>query len=124
VSIGFDFNLGSGPVHVEMGDFMRKQPGIASSPNGTLTVLSVSLIEEDHRCIQEIIGHSNWNLLKADRVPSALAFLQQQQISVVLCEYDLEPEAWIDILDNTTHQSNPPCLIVTSRLADDFGLKL
>ena len=98
---------------------MRKQPGIASSPTRTLTVLSVSPIEEDHRCLQEIIGHSNWILLKANCVPPALAFLQQKQISVVLCERDLGSEAWIDILDNTTHRTNPPCLIVTSRLADE-----
>ena len=94
-------------------------PGIASSPNGSLTVLSVSPIEEDHRCLQELFGHSNWILLKADRVPPALAFLQQQPISVVLCESDFGPEAWIDILGTTTHQRNPPCLIVTSRLADE-----
>ena len=98
---------------------MRKQPGIATTPNGTLTILSISPVEEDHKCLQEIIGHSNWILLKADRVPPALAFLQQQQISVVLCEHDLQPEAWIDILDSTKHHRNPPCLIVTSRLADD-----
>jgi DNA-binding response OmpR family regulator len=98
---------------------MRKQPGIATTPNGTLTILSISPVEEDHKCLQEIIGHSNCILLKADRVPPALAFLQQQQISVVLCEHDLQPEAWIDILRNTTHKRNPPCLIVTSRLADD-----
>jgi DNA-binding NtrC family response regulator len=98
---------------------MRKQPGIANSPTGTLTVLSVSPIEEDHRCLQEIIGHSNWNFLRADRVLAAIACLQQHQMSVVLCESDLGPEAWIDILDNTMHQRNPPCLIVTSRLADE-----
>jgi DNA-binding NtrC family response regulator len=98
---------------------MRKPPGIANSRNGTLTVLSVSPIEEDHRCLQEIIAHSNWILLKADRVPAALAFLEQHPISVVLCESDLGPEAWIDILDNTMHQRHPPCLIVTSRLADE-----
>jgi DNA-binding response OmpR family regulator len=98
---------------------MRKQPGIANSPTGTLTVLSVSPIEEDHRCLQEIIGHSNWSFLKADRVPPAIAFLEQHQISVVLCESDFGPKAWIDILDNTTHQRKPPCLIVTSRLADE-----
>jgi len=94
-------------------------PGIASSPNGTLTVLSVSPIEGDHLCLQEIFGHSNWSFLKADGVPPALAYLQQHQISVVLCESDLGPEAWTDILENTTQQRNPPCLIVTSRLADE-----
>ena len=98
---------------------MRKQPGVANSPTGILTVLSVSPIEEDHRCLQDIIGHSNWSFLKADSFPPALALLRRHEISVVLCERDLGPRTWIDILENTTHQTHPPCLIVTSRLADE-----
>jgi DNA-binding NtrC family response regulator len=99
---------------------MRKQPGIASSPpTGALTVLSVSPIEEDHRRLRTIIGHSNWMLFKADSVPTALAFLQHYEISVVLCECDLKGETWIDILENSKYLTRPPSLIVTSRLADE-----
>jgi DNA-binding NtrC family response regulator len=101
------------------GNFMRKQPGIANSPNGTLTVLSVSPIEEDHRCLQEIISHSNWILYEGRDLVSALAFLQQHEISVILCERDLFSETWVDILDNIRHLRHPPSLIVTSRLADE-----
>lgn len=102
-----------------MDSYMRMPPGIASSPNGTLTVLSVSPIEEDHRSLRAIIGHSNWNYFKADSLPPALAFLQQHEISVILCERDLGLRTWVDILANIKHLTHPPSLIVTSRLADE-----
>jgi len=95
------------------------QPGIASSRTETLTVLSVSPLEEDHLSLQAIVGHSTWMLFKADRVPPALALLQRHEISVVLCERDLMPGTWIDMLENIRRLPHPPSLIVTSRLADE-----
>jgi hypothetical protein len=40
---------------------------------GTLTVLSVSPVDEDHSSLQAIIGQSKWILLKARDLISALA---------------------------------------------------
>lgn len=97
---------------------MRKQE-IARNPAGTLTVLSVSPLEEDHLSLQAIVGHSTWRVLNADGVPAALALLQRHEISVVLCEGDLKPGTWIDMLENLGALPHPPSLIVTSRLADD-----
>jgi DNA-binding NtrC family response regulator len=98
---------------------MKKQPGVASSSIGTVTILSVSPIEEDHRLLRAIIGHSNWTFFKADSVSSALAFLQQHDISVLLCERDLQIGTWVDVLENINHLTRPPSLIVTSKLADE-----
>src|SRR5215469_4567131 len=98
---------------------MRMLPGITSSPTRALTILSVSPDEEDHRRLQTIIGHSNWIFFKADSVPSAMAFLQEHEISVVLCEQNLQGETWIDVLENIKHLRRPPSLIVTSKLADE-----
>src|SRR5260370_34356365 len=98
---------------------MRKQPGTASRITGTLTVISISPLPEDNRSLQAILGHSTWNLFNADRVPPALDFLHRHEISVVLCERDLMPGTWIDMLENIRCLSHPPSLIVTSRLADE-----
>jgi DNA-binding response OmpR family regulator len=98
---------------------MRKQLGIASNPTGIVTVLSVSPLEEDQLSLQAIVGHSTWRLFKADRVPAALTLLRQHDIAVVLCERDLWPGTWIDMLENIRHLPYPPSLIVASRLADD-----
>jgi DNA-binding NtrC family response regulator len=98
---------------------MRKQPGVASNPMGTVTVLSVSPLEDDRVSLQAIIRHSTWRLFIADRVASALTFLRQHDIAVVLCERDLWPGTWIDLLENIRHLPHPPSLIVASGLADD-----
>jgi DNA-binding NtrC family response regulator len=98
---------------------MRKQPGIAGNPTETLTVLSVSPLEKDHLSLHAIIGHSTWRLFSAVGVPPALALLQGHEISVVLCERDLMPGTWIDMLENIKDLPHPPSLIVISRLADE-----
>ncbi|MBZ5617232.1 MAG: response regulator [Acidobacteriia bacterium] len=98
---------------------MRKPPATETSPNGTLTVLSVSPIEGDHQSLESAIGHSRWMLFKADDLPSALALLQQREVAVVLCERDLLPGTWIDVLEQINALPSAPSLIVTSRLADE-----
>jgi DNA-binding response OmpR family regulator len=92
---------------------MTKQPA-------RVTVLSVSPLEEDHVSLRGIFDHSTWKLFSADRVSTALALLRQYEISVVLCERDLMPGTWIDLLENVKFLSHPPVLIVTSRMADDL----
>jgi len=93
-------------------------PSIAG-PTPVLTVLSISPLEEDHLSLEAIVGHSTWALFKACDVVSALAVLQQHEISVALCERDLRPGTWIDVLEHINALPSVPSLIVTSRLADD-----
>jgi DNA-binding response OmpR family regulator len=38
----------------------------------------------------------------------------------VICERDLAPGTWRDILDGAIVLPQPPCIIVTSRLADEY----
>jgi DNA-binding response OmpR family regulator len=98
---------------------MRKQPVIEGNSTGRVTVLSVSPLHEDHSSLQEIIGHSRWKLLCANDLTAALILVQQEEISVLLCERDLRPGTWIDVLERLNTLPNAPCLIVASRLADD-----
>lgn len=103
---------------------MRKPQAIASSPTGALTVpsvtvLSVSPLEEDRMSLQAIVGHSTWRLFHARDLGTALALLQRHAIAVVLCERDLLPGTWIDVLESIRRLPDPPSLIVASRLADE-----
>jgi DNA-binding response OmpR family regulator len=84
-----------------------------------LKVLSVSPFEEDHLSLQAIVGHSTWTLFKAHRLLPALAVVRQNDISVLLCECDLMPGRWTDVLESIRNRPHPPSLIVTSRLADE-----
>jgi DNA-binding NtrC family response regulator len=84
-----------------------------------LKLLSISPIEEDHRSLEAIVGRSTWKLLTADRVSAALTVLEKYDFSVVVCERDLMPGRWTDVLEAIHNRPHPPSLIVASRLADE-----
>jgi len=50
---------------------------------------------------------------------AALAALSKSQFEVVVCEQDLQPGSWRDVLEQAVVLPDPPSLIVTSRLADE-----
>ena len=58
-------------------------------------------------------------LFKARNLVSTLAVLKRQAIFVLLCDRDLLPGKWTDVMGHVTAMPNAPLLIVTSRLADD-----
>jgi DNA-binding NtrC family response regulator len=98
---------------------MKKQPTAETNSTKTVTVLSVSPLAEDHFSLQAIFNRSKWELHQADCLASAHAILSRREISVVICERDLSPGTWIDLLKEAELLPNAPSLIVTSRLADD-----
>jgi CheY-like chemotaxis protein len=97
--------------------------GLASQ----VTVLSVGPKEEDNGSLKTIFGSSEWNLCPNSKwrlktrstIESALALLRKSRISVVLCERDLLPGTWRDLLEQLAQLPDPPALVVTSRVADD-----
>jgi DNA-binding NtrC family response regulator len=98
---------------------MRKPPAIQTRATEIVTVLSVSPTDEVHFSLQDIFSHSKWKLSKSHSLASALAFLRTQKTPVVLCETDLLPGTWRDLLEQVACAPNAPAVIVSSRLADD-----
>ena len=98
---------------------MRKPPAIETRATEIVTVLSVSPTEEVHFSLQDIFNHSKWKLSKTHSLASALAYLRAQETPVVLCETDLLPGSWRDLLEQVTRAPNAPAVIVSSRQADD-----
>jgi DNA-binding NtrC family response regulator len=99
---------------------IERKPVISvTNPSGKLTILSVSPHEDDHLSLHAIIGHSKWKLFTASDLASALSLLHDHEISVLLCERDLRPGTWIDVLEHITLLPHAPSLIVSSRIADD-----
>jgi len=98
---------------------MITQPGITPTKAKSITILSISPAEADHSSLQAIVRHSNWTLLTADGLPSALSLIDQLDVSVILCERDLSPGSWVDVLKYANSLRQTPAVIVTSRLADE-----
>jgi DNA-binding NtrC family response regulator len=98
---------------------MPQQSGSAIGRIQPVTILSLSPIESDHDVLRCIVSHSRWTLFKADRVSTAQNLVREHEVSVVLCERDLAPGTWIDMLHEIHNLPSPPSLIVTSRTADE-----
>ena len=83
-------------------------------------LLSVSPNQDDHRALERLLCPSNWAICKAYTLASGVALLRENNFPLVVCERDLFPDSWKEMLEQTTLLAKPPYLIVTSRLADDY----
>jgi len=55
-------------------------------------------------------------------ISSAVHVLQQTPTGVVLCDSELLAGSWTELLGHISTLPDPPCVIVTSRLADERAM--
>jgi hypothetical protein len=79
----------------------------------------VSSVEEDHEFIGCVLSLQGWLLYKAHSLESALSFLCNRLVPVVITERDLPQGNWKDLLAAAQRLPCVPLVIVTDRLADD-----
>lgn len=92
-----------------------------------ITVLSIAPMGEDHIRLKEILavpaatpdGGGPWIVEPSFTTRAAMERLRAAPIPLVLCANDHQPDAWKEILDHVSRLPEAPCLIVTSRQADD-----
>ena len=106
---------------------MKKACESEANHRGAVTLLSVGLIDEDHASLEGILQCSqcdlsptcNWKLNACPNLASALKALREVRVPVVVCESDLQPGTWKEVLEELRSLPDPPLLIVTSRVADE-----
>jgi DNA-binding response OmpR family regulator len=81
--------------------------------------LLVGPAEEDHEALGQVFRQQGWILHKTRALGSALAFLRDYPVPVVIAERDLPLGDWKDLLAAIRLLPDPPLLIVTSRSADE-----
>ena len=84
-----------------------------------VTILSVSPCADDHGALADILQPSKCPLYRASTLPAAIQLMSRHHIGVVVCERDLHPYSWKDLLGGVAAYPSPPLVIVTSRHADD-----
>ena len=107
---------------------MKKPPVSALQSSRIATVLAVDPVSEDHAALVEIFNNSRWDLCPDCRLKlrttvsssRAMDILRTTAIPIALCESDLQPGTWREFLDQMAPLREPPFLIVTSRLADEY----
>lgn len=82
-------------------------------------ILSISTALEDHHELGKILKDCRWQVSKAGTCKEAVSRLYRKRMPVVICSSGLPDGTWKDVLNQINTLADPPCLIVTSRLADD-----
>ena len=82
-----------------------------------INILSLSPSTSDHGTLSELLP---WPILRASTLPGAIGLLQRHSIGLIVCERDIPPYSWKDVLVRVATVSKPPLVIVTSLNADDF----
>jgi|SwirhirootsSR2_FD_contig_91_414037_length_3438_multi_3_in_0_out_0_5 DNA-binding response OmpR family regulator len=90
-----------------------------SKPERSPEILLISPAREDHETLGRILCDLH-PIGGAASCREAVAFLCRYRVPVIFCERDLPDGTWRDILSYTAELTNPPALIVTSRLADEY----
>ena len=70
--------------------------------------------------LREILAELSWEFRTAANCLQAREQLRRNRVTVVFCESKLGDGTWKDILAHIRDQGQPPLLIVTSRVADEY----
>jgi DNA-binding response OmpR family regulator len=91
----------------------------STPPESELVVLVVNPHKDDLLSLRGVLP-SNWTLYIAGDAVEAKQILGQASVPVILCESELPDGNWKDLLAAVAGLRNPPLMIVTSRLADEY----
>ena len=83
------------------------------------SVLSVSPTQNDHQELRSILS-GMCQVVAARTCQEAAEFLCRESVPVIFCERDLPDGSWKYLLSYTAELKDPPALIVTSQLADEY----
>ena len=87
--------------------------------NEVIALLSVSPLQDDHDTLASLLDRDQWRIHNAASLRSASVFLRAHVVPLVICEHDLSPGSWTQLLDEIRLLAIPPVLIMTCRVADD-----
>jgi DNA-binding response OmpR family regulator len=82
-------------------------------------LLSISAAAEDHAALRRMLRPLAWDVLEADCCQTAFRFLSNTSVATVIADDILPDGDWRVVLAHTLSRSDPPKLIVASRLADE-----
>ena len=107
-----------------------KGPDLNKTPaTPQIRVLAVGLGSADKNRLGEIFADAAWPCLSqaqwvletsGETISDALAAVRARDAAIVLCERDLGKDSWRDLYSEVARLPQPPCFIVTSRMADEY----
>lgn len=92
----------------------------AGLPEQKRTILLVRAAEEDTAGEWSVFSQFQWPTQRAKSCGEALPLIGRDLHRVIVSDKDLPDGNWKHILEAAAARENPPLLIVTSRLADEY----
>jgi len=77
----------------------RNLPPRLAIGSQVIAVLSVSPIQHDHDTLAGLLGRDQWRIHSALSLLSASEFLRAHVVPLIICEHDLLPGTWTQLLD-------------------------
>lgn len=111
---------GSRPANLPRASKADREEARERRNGPTATILLVSQMVEDHVNLRRLLEKARWETREAHCCREAVAAINEQDPDVVLCEDRLPDGNWKDLLEDLSRSVDPPYLIVTSRLADEY----
>ena len=87
--------------------------------NMIYAVLCVSPFRDDHETLEQFLSGGNWTVHHASTLCGAKHLLKTNSYRLVICERDMPPDSWKDVLVETASLPSAPYFLVTSLHADD-----
>jgi DNA-binding NtrC family response regulator len=85
-----------------------------------ITVIGLAFTDEDRRLLSSVCRARQWNVLFADSCDKARAALDQHRAAVILCDRDLPGGEWRDAVQALASFPYRACVLLISRVVDDY----
>jgi DNA-binding NtrC family response regulator len=108
------------PITSAFGPLEKASDSAISLVEHKARILSISGSRADHSALRRIIDDTQWEITTAGNCREAQRKLPYIGALVIFSESSLPDGTWKDVLELTSTLDEPPVLVVTSRLADDF----
>jgi DNA-binding NtrC family response regulator len=108
---------------VHMGRSTRRAiPKEVSRTSSNEPVQLVAIIQDpdDSKSLEQIAASYGWKISIVGSSDAAVAFLKEQPTPLVICDRDLSSEAWSDVLGKIAAQPQAVCVLLASRVADQY----
>ena len=83
-------------------------------------LLALVADEAARKLLAELSLRNQWRVQFAESLEEAVTLLPQMDVPIILCDRDLEGIEWRDVVHHMSASTNGACIILMSRVVDDY----
>jgi len=99
----------------------RRQANLGKrASTGVIVIVGIMLDEEDRRLLTGLGSRNQWKLCFANSIDEAQALSRSLQAAAILCDRDAAGGNWGSVVERFASSSHRPCVLLVSRVVDDY----